>query len=221
MSVVTIAACLPKKAGKLSGARIALGAKAANPVRARKAEAALFHLRLVQAKNEVTRGDAAHVAAVRDVADRTGAEAEAATRQANTAADLPALREGEARAAAVLQRLIAGRDALEREAARAKERIAELARRLAQLGEDCERERQLSADAEAALARLDAERETLAGEAAAGVERRSEVETRVGAAATTCGLSSNTRSDSTAHSLEDGNTRHSSRMAARISMPCY
>lgn len=40
-SVVTIAACLPKKAGKLSGARIALGAMAAHPVRAHKAEAAL------------------------------------------------------------------------------------------------------------------------------------------------------------------------------------
>jgi chromosome segregation protein len=155
----------------------------------RKAEAALFHLRLVQAKNEVTQADAAHVAAVREVADRTGAEAEAATRQANAAADLPALREGEARAAAVLARLNAAREALEREAARAKERIAELARRLVQLGADCERERQLSADAEAALARLEAERETLAHEAAAGVERRGEVETRVGAAATTLAAS--------------------------------
>ena len=84
---------------------------------------------------------------------------------------------------------IAAREALEREAARAKERIAELARRLVQLGADCERERQLSADAEAALARLEAERETLAHEAAAGVERRGEVETRAGAAATTLAAS--------------------------------
>jgi chromosome segregation protein len=182
--------------GQLAGQIDALKRQARQAVRyralsqnIRKAEAALFHLRLMQAKNEVTQADAAHVAAVREVADRTGAEAEAATRQANAAADLPALREGEARAAAVLQRLNAAREALEREAARAKERIAELARRLVQLGEDCERERQLSADAEAALARLEAERETLAHEAAAGVERRSEVETRVGAAGTTLAAS--------------------------------
>jgi chromosome segregation protein len=178
--------------GQLAGQIDALKRQARQAVRyralsqnIRKAEAALFHLRLVQARNEVTQADAAHVAAVREVADRTGAEAEAATRQANAAADLPALREGEARAAAVLQRLIAAREALEREAARAKERIAELARRLVQLGEDCERERRLSADAEAALARLETEREALAREAAAGVERRSEVETRVGAASAT------------------------------------
>src|SRR5450755_241357 len=120
----------------------------------RKAEAALFHLRLVQARTEVTQAHAAHDAAVREVADRTGAEAEAATRQANAASDLPALREGEARAAAVLARLVVARDALEREAALAKERIAELARRLVQLGEDSEREQRLCADAEAALARL-------------------------------------------------------------------
>ncbi|HTN96263.1 MAG TPA: FAD binding domain-containing protein [Nordella sp.] len=40
-SVVTIAALLPRKAGKIKGARIALGAMAANAIRARKAEAAL------------------------------------------------------------------------------------------------------------------------------------------------------------------------------------
>lgn len=40
-SVVTIAAVIPQKAGKIKGARIALGAMAANAIRARKAEAAL------------------------------------------------------------------------------------------------------------------------------------------------------------------------------------
>lgn len=40
-SVVTIAALLPQKAGKIKGARIALGAMAANAIRARKAEAAI------------------------------------------------------------------------------------------------------------------------------------------------------------------------------------
>jgi hypothetical protein len=45
----------------------------------------------------VTQAEAAHAASVRAVADRTGAEAEATTRQANAAAEIPALREGEAR----------------------------------------------------------------------------------------------------------------------------
>src|SRR5712671_4930358 len=144
----------------------------------RKAEAALFHVRLVEAKREVEDAAHAHEAAVREVAERTASQATAATNQAVAAANLPGLREGEATAAAVLARLINARDALEREEARAKERIAELERRLVQLGADIERERKQSADAEAALTRLSAERETLAREAAASVERRASVEER-------------------------------------------
>src|SRR6201997_4116071 len=175
--------------GQLAGQIDALKRQARQAVRyralsqnIRKAEAALFHLRLVQAKTEVTQAEAAQAAGVREVAERTGAEPEAAPRQANAAADLPALREGEAKAAAVLQRLVVARDALEREAALTRERIAELARRLVQLGEDCEREQRLGADAEAALARLHTEQEALARETAASAERRTSVEARVGAA---------------------------------------
>ncbi len=76
------------------------------------------------------------------VAERTGAQAEASTRQALAAAELPALREAEAAAAAALQRLVVARETLEREETRAKERMAELDRRLVQLGDDIERERQ-------------------------------------------------------------------------------
>ena len=67
---------------------------------------------------------------------------------------LPPLREAEAKAAAALQRLVLARDALEREEARAKERIGELDRRLGQFAADLERERTLAADAAAALGRL-------------------------------------------------------------------
>jgi chromosome segregation protein len=144
----------------------------------RKAEAALFHLRLVQAKREVEEAAHAHETGVREVAQRTAAQAESATNQAVAAANLPALREGEATAAAALARLINARDALEREERRAKERIAELNLRLVQLGADIERERKQSADAEAALTRLSAEQETLTREAAASVERRTGVEER-------------------------------------------
>ncbi len=182
--------------GQLAGQIDALKRQARQAVRyralsqsIRKAEAALFHLRLMHARTEVTQSEAAHAAAVRDVADRTGAEAETTTRQANAAADLPALRESEATAAAVLQRLTVARDGLEREAARARERIAELGRRLVQLTQDSERERQHSVDAETALARLETEREVLAEEMAAGAERRSGVEARVAAAAATLAAS--------------------------------
>jgi chromosome segregation protein len=175
--------------GQLSGQIDALKRQARQAVRyralsqnIRKAEAALFHLRLVQAKREVEDAALAHETGGREVVERTAAQAQSATHQAVAAANLPALREGEAAAAAVLARLINARDALEREEARAKERIAELARRLVQLDDDIERERRQSADAEAALARLSAERETLTREAAASAERRVSVEERADAA---------------------------------------
>src|SRR5882724_3307727 len=191
--------------GQLSGQIDALKRQARQAVRyralsqnIRKGEAALFHLRLVQAKREVEDAAHAHEAGVRDVAERTAAQAETATRQAVAAANLPALREGEAAAAAVLARLINARDALEREEARAKERIAELARRLVQLGDDIERERRQSADAEAALARLTAEQETLTREAAASAERRISVEERANAADATLVASEKTFGELTA-----------------------
>src|ERR1700732_2966322 len=126
--------------GQLSGQIDALKRQARQAVRyravsqnIRKAEAALFHLRLVHAKREVEEAAHAHETAVRDVALRTAAQAESATNQAVAAANLPALRDGEAAAAAALARLINARDALEREERRAKERIAELGLRLVQL----------------------------------------------------------------------------------------
>src|SRR5262247_1929409 len=99
----------------------------------RKAEATLFHLRWLAANAELAEAEQAKNAAVRLVAERTGEQAEASTRQANISAELPALREAEARAAAGLQRLTMARDALEREEQRARDRMAELDRRLVQL----------------------------------------------------------------------------------------
>src|SRR5262252_8835040 len=127
--------------GQLSGQMDALKRQSRQAVRyrvlsqnIRKAEASLFHLRLVQAKREVDEAAHAHETGVREVADRTAAQAKSATNQAVAAANIPALRDGEAAAAAALARLINAREALEREEARAKERIAELGLRLVQLG---------------------------------------------------------------------------------------
>ncbi|MFZ0458606.1 MAG: AAA family ATPase, partial [Rhodoplanes sp.] len=131
----------------------------------RKAEATLFHVRYRRATEELAEAAHAEEASIRELAARTGEQAEAAKQQAIAAAQLPDLREAEAKAAAALQRLVAARDALEREEIRAKERMAELDRRMAQTTEDRDREARLLSDAEATLARLDAEREALEREA--------------------------------------------------------
>ena len=127
----------------------------------RRTEALLFHLRWIAARTELAETGRAKDEAVRVVAARTGEQALASTRQAQIAAELPALREAEARAAAGLQRLIIARETLDREEARAKERIGELDRRIEQFSADLARERSLAADAEAALQRLVAEEKAL------------------------------------------------------------
>jgi chromosome segregation protein len=145
----------------------------------RKAEATLLHLRWVAANAELAEAEQAKNAAVRIVAERTGAQAEASKRQALAAAALPALREAEARAAAALQRLTLARETLDQEEARASERMAELDRRLVQLADDIEREKRLAADAQSALTRLAAEAETLEREVKTNDERRAGVDKRV------------------------------------------
>jgi chromosome segregation protein len=148
----------------------------------RKAEAMLYHLRYIGATTEVADAERAHEASVRLVAERTGAQAAASRQQADAAAGLPQLRDIEARAGASLHRLVIARETLEREEARARDRMVELDRRLAQTQEDVARERKLAEDAEAALARLAAEQSTLQAEAAASAERRDAVSERAAAA---------------------------------------
>jgi len=145
----------------------------------RKAEATLFHLRFLAAQQDIIDSEQAKDEAVRVVAERTGAQAEAATRQTEAQASLPALREAEARAAAALQRLNVARADIEREEQRARDRLVELETRLVQFAADAERERRLVADADAALARLAAEAETLRQEAQNNATRRSGIDAQV------------------------------------------
>ncbi|HWZ11226.1 MAG TPA: chromosome segregation protein SMC [Xanthobacteraceae bacterium] len=147
----------------------------------RKAEATLFHLRWVAANRENQEAEHAKDIAVRVVAARTGEQAEASKRQAQAAAALPALRDAEVGAAAALQRCVVARETLEREEARAKERIAELDQRLIQLGADIARERGLANDAQAALERLAAEEEALRRESAMNAQQRAGADARVAA----------------------------------------
>ena len=172
--------------GQLAGQMEALKKQARQAIRyrtvsaqVRKAEATLYHLRWSAASIEVTEAEHAKDLCVRDVADRTGAQAEASTRQATAAAALPALREAEARAGAALHRLNVAAQELDREEQRAKDRIAELDLRLVQFAADSEREQKLVADAEEALAKLTAEEEALRNEAHESAGRRSGVDARV------------------------------------------
>lgn len=163
----------------------------------RKAEATLFHLRWLEAQAEVAEAARTHDLNVRELAERTREQAEAARLQAERAAELPALREAEARAAAGLQRLINARETLDREEERAKERAAELDHRLTQFASDVEREQRQSSDADAALQRLDVEDTELKDEIKSRVETRSGVDERAAQAEATLAAAEATFADLT------------------------
>ena len=176
--------------GQLAGQMEALKKQARQAIRyrtvsaqVRKSEATLYHLRWTAASAELAAAEQAKDEAFSEVAARTGAQAEASTRQANTSATLPPLREAEARAGAALHRLNVAMQELDREETRAKDRIAELDLRLVQFAADREREQKLAADAEAAIARLTAEEERIRAEAHASAGKRSGVDARVTEAA--------------------------------------
>ena len=151
----------------------------------RKAEAMLFHLRWLDANADVAEAAQTHDLSVREMAERTREQAEAARIQAIRAAELPALREAEARAAAGLQRLTNARETLDREEERAKERIAELDRRLTQFAADIEREQQQSSRCRSGAAAARRRRRALKEEIKSRVEKRSGVDERVSEAEAT------------------------------------
>src|SRR5262252_7892442 len=175
--------------GQLAGQIAALKTQARQAVRyrnissqVRRTEALLFHLRWTAARTEVEETRRGKDEAVRVVAARLSEQTLASTQQTQVAAALPALRDAEAKAAAGLQRLLIARETLEREEARAKERIAELDRRIEQFAADLVRERSLAADAEAALARLAGEKHTLGELARETGARLNGVNSRLGSA---------------------------------------
>jgi chromosome segregation protein len=137
----------------------------------RRAEGMLLYRRWREA-------DEARATAEALLAQRTAAaaRAEAAARAAARARAeaeerLPPLREEEAIASAVLQRLTVERDTLAAEEERAREAIAQLTARIAQLGADMEREEALNRDAGETIERLEWERAQLE-KAHAGHEAR-------------------------------------------------
>lgn len=130
----------------------------------KETEALLFYRRYLESKSAVEEAERALNLETREVAARTEAQAAASKEQALAAYELPGLRDVEAKAAAVLQRLASAREALDAEERRAVERTADLDRRIVQLGDDIARERGIDAETDAVLERLQGEEATLTAE---------------------------------------------------------
>lgn len=130
----------------------------------RQAEGLLLFLRWRDAQVGAQKAEAVLREALGGAA-RSEAAARAAGAQRTQAEEvLPPLREEEAIAGAVLQRLLVERDTLEAEQVRAAETVETLGARLEQLTHDITREGALNADAGETIAALEAEREALIAE---------------------------------------------------------
>ncbi|QQA43185.1 chromosome segregation protein SMC [Pelagovum pacificum] len=128
----------------------------------RKAEGALFYRRWKEAAAALSAAEAGlRDATVGAARAETGARTATKAREEAEAA-LPALREEEAIAAAVLQRLVVERDGLADEEKRARSTIEALEGRIAQLSRDMDREAGLNKDAGETIAGLEAEAAELA-----------------------------------------------------------
>ncbi len=127
----------------------------------RRAEGLLLYRRWREADVERQSAGAALTQATKTAAAAQGQASAAARLRAEAEGKIPPLREEEAIAGAILQRLLVERDALKDQEDRARQTIAELQARIAQLGRDMEREKGLNHDAGETIARLDWEREAL------------------------------------------------------------
>ena len=131
----------------------------------RRTEALALHLEAEVAKDAQATAQARLAETEAEVAALTQQTAAQATEQAEAAARLPELRNGEATAAAALHRLVVARDNLAREEEQARAAQDQATERLRQLQGDRERARALAADAESASVRLERERELMEGAA--------------------------------------------------------
>ncbi|KAB2543231.1 chromosome segregation protein SMC [Salipiger aestuarii] len=127
----------------------------------RRAEGMLLFRRWKEADAARLAAEADYRARVTAAAQAEGAASAAARQRAAREDILPALREEEAIAAAVLQRLTVQRDTLSDQERRAAETINALSRRILQMGRDMERESGLNRDAGDTIAQLESEARAL------------------------------------------------------------
>ncbi len=142
----------------------------------RRSEAILLHLKWSVAKAQEGEAQSALAVATSVVGEQAQHQMNAAKEQAVGAHHLPDLREAEAKAAAILQRLTIARSQLQEEAERVRARQTEVEKRLLQFTADIAREEQMVADNADVLERLVAEEQLLMQENANSGTR--ELETR-------------------------------------------
>lgn len=147
----------------------------------RKAEATLFHIRWIAARFNEKDAEAAQAKLVRDLADAQHIELEAQKVVFLADKALGPLREKEAAAGAVRQRLTILAEQLDSEAKRAAARLNELTERLKQIEQDAQRERTLVGESDEALNSATDEKSRLEAEAAG--EQQALEAARVGASA--------------------------------------
>ena len=128
----------------------------------RKAEGLLLYRRWKEADEARAAAEQALTARITTAAAAEGAARQTARERAAAENRLPPLREEEAIAAAVLQRLQVQRDTLTEQERQAAERITTLSARIEQLGHDIERETGLNRDAGETIDRLNWEQDQLA-----------------------------------------------------------
>lgn len=150
----------------------------------RKAEGLLLYRRWREADEALAEAAAQLRARTTEAARAESAAREATRKRGEAEAALPALREEEAIAASVLQRLQVQRDALQDQEDRAEATIRTLVARIDQLGRDIERETALNSDAGDTIARLDWEAAEIA-KAGQGHDDRMEAARQAAAEAAT------------------------------------
>src|SRR5208337_3073451 len=136
----------------------------------RRNEALLAIIHQAEAATALQSAESKLEASLRDVAEKTRAQAETARLQAIAAHELPQLRGIEAEVGSELQRLVLARETLDGEERRAKSRTAELERRIAQTASDITRETALIEDALSVLTRFEEEATELTSTGAAEAE---------------------------------------------------
>lgn len=128
----------------------------------RRTEAALLHMRWMEAERQAEQLAEALANAAQSVTDLTSVVTRGTTARVEKAAELPALRQAETAAAAVVQKLMLERDRVETELRRIGDEVKACVARLEQAHNDLAREVSRCADGESAIARLEEEKKQLA-----------------------------------------------------------
>lgn len=128
----------------------------------RRAEAALLHLRWLEAEDNSAKTREAMQAAERRANELLHIVTQGNAARAEMAAELPSLRQNETTAAAIVQKLVLAREHIESESKRIARETQDQERRLHEARQDAEREKTRQRDGESAVTRLTEEQAQLA-----------------------------------------------------------